>query len=101
MGLIAREIERVGIATVSISLAKDLTECVGVPSALCVKWPLGHPLGKRGIALQQRTIIFDALRLLVEANEAGVIYEPGYRWRRTVYSEPDWTKLNHPRSETL
>ena len=94
MGLIARAIERAGIATVTISLAKDLTESVGVPRALFVKWPLGHPLGEPGNKLQQQTILFDALRLLVEANEPGIIAEPGYRWRRTEYSEPDWSALN-------
>jgi len=94
VGLIARAIERAGIATVTISLAKDLTESVGVPRALFVKWPLGHPLGEPGNTLQQQTILFDALRLLVEADEAGVIAEPGYRWRRTEYHEPDWAALD-------
>lgn len=94
MGLIARAIERVGVPTVSISLAKDLTESVGVPRALFVKWPLGHPLGEKEKPLQQRTIIFDALTLLVNADEPGVIAEPGYRWRRTTYTEPDWSRLN-------
>ncbi|MEZ4584534.1 MAG: hypothetical protein R3A10_23370 [Caldilineaceae bacterium] len=25
--------------------------------------------------------------------EPGVIVEPGYRWRRESYAEPDWTEL--------
>ncbi len=93
MGLIARAIERTGIPTTSISITKDLTEAVGVPRAVFVKWPLGHPLGEAGNAFQQRTLIFDALRLLVEAEESGVIVEPGYRWRREEYSEPEWSQL--------
>ena len=93
MGLIARAIERAGIPTVSISIAKDLTESVGVPRAVFVKWPLGHPLGERDNALQQRTMIFDALKLLTTAAAPGVIVEPGYRWRRETYAEPAWTEL--------
>ena len=94
MGLIARAIERVGIPTVSISITKDLTEAVGVPRAVFVKWPLGHPLGEAQNAAQQRTLIFDALQLLKSAQTPGIIAEPGYRWRREQYSEPAWGKLS-------
>lgn len=94
MGLIARAIERVGIPTVSISLTKDLTAAVGVPRALFVKWPLGHPLGEPENKAQQRTIIFDALTLLRTAQEPGLIVEPGYRWRRESYHEPMWAALS-------
>ena len=83
-----------GIPTVSISIAKDLTEAVGVPRAVFVKWPLGHPLGEPGNAVQQRTMIFDALQLLVETETPGIIREPGYRWRRETYTEPDFSKLS-------
>ena len=93
MGLIARALERAGIATVSISIAKDLTEAVGVPRAVFVKWPLGQPLGEPGNNAQQRTMIFGALQLLIEAETAGIIREPGYRWRRESYTEPDWGAL--------
>jgi hypothetical protein len=94
VGLIARAIEQAGIPTVSISITKDLTESVGVPRALFVRWPLGHPMGEKHAPRQQRTLIFDALKLLQEAQEPGVIAEPGYRWRREEYGEPDWSQLN-------
>ncbi len=93
MGLIARAIEEVGIPTVTISITKDLTESVGVPRALFVRWPLGHPMGEKHAPLQQRTLIFDALMLLRDVQEPGIIAEPGYRWRREAYEEPDWTRL--------
>lgn len=67
---------------------------MGVPRAVFVKWPLGHPLGEAGNTLQQRTLIFDALQLLVDAETPGIIREPGYRWRREVYTEPDFGQLN-------
>lgn len=93
MGLIARTIERAGIATVSVSITRDLTEAVGVPRAVFVKWPLGHPLGEPHAPFQQRTVIFRALHLLVTAEEPGAIEDLGYRWRRETYTEPEWTRL--------
>ncbi len=93
MGLIARNIEAVGVPTVTISLAKALTVAVGVPRAVFVHWPLGHPLGERQHPLQQRTMIFAALQLLLAAKQAGLMAEPGYRWRRETYTEPDWAQL--------
>lgn len=93
MGLIARTIERAGIPTVSISIARDLTEAVGAPRAVFVKWPLGHPLGEPHAPLQQRTMIFRALLLLLNAGQPGVIEDLGFRWRRERYSEPDWSQL--------
>lgn len=91
MGLIARSIEAAGIPTVVISITRDLTEAVGAPRAVFVKWPLGHPLGEADNAAQQRTLIFEALRLLANATEPGIIHDPGYRWRRESYTEPDWS----------
>ena len=93
MGLIARAIEAGGIPTVTVSLARDLTEAVGAPRSVFVKWPLGHPLGEADAPLQQRTVIFDALRLLQEATQPGIIQDLDYRWRRQVYVEPDWSQL--------
>ena len=93
MGLIARAIEANGIPTVSISITKDLTESVGVPRAVFVKWPLGHPLGEPNQPLQQRTMIFEALKLLKSADTPGVIVDPGFRWKREQYQEPEWKLL--------
>ncbi len=79
----------------SISITKDLTESVGVPRAVFVKWPLGHPLGEPNQPLQQRTLIFEALKVLKEADQAGIIHEPGFRWKRQSYSEPDCSLLTN------
>ena len=93
MGLIARAVEAVGIPTVSISLAKELTIAVGTPRAVFLKWPLGHPLGEPHRPAQQRTVIYTALDTLLTAQEPGTLVEPGFRWRREEYAEPDWTAL--------
>jgi len=94
VGLIARAVEAEGISTTAISLARDLTASVGVPRAIFLRWPFGHPLGEPGNDVQHRRIIFDALRLLC-ADTPGSILEPGYRWRREAYSEPDWQRIEH------
>lgn len=88
--------EAAGIPTVSFSLARDLTEAVGVPRAVFVKWPLGHPLGEPSHPAQQRTLLFDALLLLHQSTAPGTILQPGYRWRRETYGEPDWNRLSEP-----
>ncbi len=82
-----------GIATVSISITKALTAAVGVPRVIFVKWPLGHPLGEPSNGPQQRTILFEALLRLATADRPGEIVEPGYRWKRERYVEPDWSRL--------
>lgn len=93
MGLLARAVEAVGIPTVSISLAKELTVAVGTPRAVFLKWPLGHPLGEPDRPLQQRTVIYTALHTLLTAREPGTLVEPGFRWRREEYAEPNWAAL--------
>lgn len=93
MGLIARIVEAAGIPTISISLAKELTFAVGVPRAVFLKWPLGHPLGEPAHPAQQRTVIFVALQTLLTAQAPGTLVEPGFRWRREEYAEPNWNQL--------
>lgn len=82
-----------GIPTISLSLARELTLAVGTPRALFLKWPLGHPLGEPERPAQQRTVIYLALQMLLTAREPGLIVEPGLRWRRETYAEPDWALL--------
>ncbi len=93
MGLIARIVEAAGIPTVSISLTRELTISVGAPRAVFLKWPLGHPLGEPDQPAQQRTVIYTALQTLLAAQQPMTLVEPGYRWRREEYVEPDWAAL--------
>jgi hypothetical protein len=93
VGLIARIVEAAGIPTISISLAKDLTLAIGTPRAVFLKWPLGHPLGEPGHPMQQRTVIYTALLTLLTVQEPGILIEPGLRWRREEYAEPNWNRL--------
>jgi D-proline reductase (dithiol) PrdB len=93
VGLIARAVEGAGIATIVVSIARDLTAAVGTPRAIFLRWPLGHPLGEANQPAQQRSVIFAGLQQLLAAKEPGQIVEPGWRWRREQYAEPDWTQF--------
>ncbi len=83
MGLVAREIERRGIATVSLSSARSITAAVRPPRAVFVDFPLGHTAGKRGDVALQRSIMLDALAALEEVDEPGTIRDLPYRWAET------------------
>jgi len=87
VGLIQREIEARGIATVCITIVRKFTEEVRAPRAMFLKWPLGHPVGEPFKAREQTFIVKKALMLLEEINTPGTIVDPPYRWKRYGYME--------------
>ena len=72
--LLQAAIERVGIATVSISLLREVTSVIKPPRALFVPFPIGFPLGEPNNAQLQHRIIASALRLL-ERDDVPVLEE--------------------------
>jgi len=64
---------------------KEVAEAVRPPRVVHVRFPFGRPLGEPGNIRQQRVIIEDALRFLVECKEPGTVLELPYRWRREDY----------------
>jgi hypothetical protein len=62
--LLQAAIERAGIATVSISLLREVTSVIKPPRALFVPFPMGYPLGAPNDAPLQHRIIAAALGLL-------------------------------------
>ena len=64
MGLVQSVIEKSGIATVSISLLREVTVRVRPPRALIVDRPLGYPLGAPHDKDLQKRIVMAALELL-------------------------------------
>jgi len=85
VGLIQREIERAGIATVGISIVRDYSEKVRPPRTVFLKWPFGHPLGEPGNIPQQRAVLLEAFRALYAIEEPGGIVDLPFRWRREDY----------------
>jgi len=84
--LIQREIEKVGIATIGISIVREYTENVQPPRTVFLRWPFGHPLGEPGNIEQQRTIVLEALRALYQLAEPGSNIDLPYRWKREKYA---------------
>ncbi len=86
MGLIAREIEKRGIATVSLSSAYSITRAAFAPRAIYLDFPLGRTAGKRDDVAMQRDVMRAALARLRDAEAPGEIVELPYRWAET----DDW-----------
>lgn len=81
-----REVERRGISTVSISLARKVSEQVRPPRVLHLRYPFGHPLGEAFVPQQHDRILADALALLTTVQEPGTIVDAPYRWRRHAFA---------------
>lgn len=87
MGLIQREIEKVGIATIGISIVREYSEKVQPPRTVFLRWPFGHPVGEPGNVAQQRAVVLEALRALYQITEPGTIIDLPFRWRREKYDD--------------
>ncbi len=88
MGLIAREIERAGIPTVTLSVVREASVRTPAPRNVFVPFRLGQVFGEPGAVVQQRTVLIDALGALLRLSIPGEILDLPYRWKRTVYRDP-------------
>ena len=73
MGLIQRAIEASGIATISISLSKDISQKVLPPRAVYTGFPLGHPIAFPGEIFRQKQVLRILFKYLKEMNSPGTI----------------------------
>jgi D-proline reductase (dithiol) PrdB len=80
VGLIARQVEAAGIATVCLSSALSITEAVRPPRAVFVDFPLGHTAGRPHDPALQRAIVRDALRAFETLREPGGVVRLPYAW---------------------
>ena len=80
MGLIARDIERHGIPTVTLSSARSITEAVRPPRSVFLDYPLGHTAGPPDDRGTQRRIMIDTLSALDGILEPGTIRDLPYPW---------------------
>ncbi len=79
VGLIAAELERRGIATVSIQLLRFVAERVRPPRSLLVPYRHGYPLAAPNDPGEQRRVILAALSLFENSSlrpPALVEYDP-------------------------
>ena len=75
VGLIQRVIEQEKIATISISLSRDVTRKVRPPRALYPGFPMGHPLGYPHRAGQQRYVLRYLLYCLKTISKPGTLVD--------------------------
>jgi D-proline reductase (dithiol) PrdB len=80
VGLIAREVEARGIATISMSSARSITAAVNPPRAVFLDYPLGHTAGRAHDKAGQRKIMIDTLSALDSIQAPGTIRDLAYRW---------------------
>ncbi len=74
MGLVARELESRGIATVSLMLLREVAEKVCPPRSLVVpEFGWGQPLGPPGDAALHRRVALEALEMIWETREPAAI----------------------------
>ncbi|WP_147803552.1 hypothetical protein [Alkalicoccus halolimnae] len=79
--MIQKEIEKAGIATVSLTHYPDLTSLVHAPRALHIKFPLGRTFGQPGREDLQKKITEDMLKAITE-EKAESVRTLSYRWKR-------------------
>jgi hypothetical protein len=80
VGLIQRAVEARGVPTVSVTVAKDVTEKIKAPRALFVPWPMGHHFGVPFHTAIQRRVVMEALQLLQTVETSGTIVTLPVKW---------------------
>jgi D-proline reductase (dithiol) PrdB len=80
MGLLARVVELLGMPTVSVTGARDITERVRPPRAAYLDYPLGYCVGRPGAPDEQRAVVADVLSLVERPLQPGEIVDLPYRW---------------------
>jgi hypothetical protein len=78
--LVQREIERRGIPTVSMSVARDVSAQVRPPRVVFAPFMMGHHFGVPFHRELQRRMILEALDLLVNARVSGEIRAVPITW---------------------
>ena len=80
MPVLARLFEAAGFSTVTVTMMPRLAERLGIPRAVGVEFPFGHPLGRPHDAAMQTAVIRDALRVLAEATGPNTVVHLPYEW---------------------
>ncbi|RDI74003.1 hypothetical protein Gocc_2100 [Gaiella occulta] len=82
MGLLQRVFDRHGLATVSLSQVREITELVRPSLACLVEHPFGLTLGAVGDEATHRGVLRACLAEATRPHPAGTIVDLGFRWER-------------------
>ena len=80
MPVLARVFESYGLSTVTVTMMPGYAERAGIPRALGVEFPFGHPLGRPHDADMQLRVIRAALRVLAGATEPNTVIHFPEEW---------------------
>ncbi len=80
VGLIARELEALGIPTISMTSAASITASANAPRGALLDFPLGHTAGRPNLPDEQIAIMRDVLGLYETVTESGTITPLNYTW---------------------
>ena len=92
---LARVFEKGGISTILVTMMPCWSERYGVPRAVAVEFPFGHPLGLPGNSDLQVDVINDALTLLAGASQPNTIVHLEHVWPG---DEKQWRRQWQPAS---
>jgi D-proline reductase (dithiol) PrdB len=96
LSLMARHLEKAGIATVVMGCAKDIVEHAGVPRFLFSDFPLGNAAGRPNDPQSQSVTLELALRVLESAPGPRTTMQSPLRW-----SESHQWKLDYSNAERV
>jgi len=82
VGLLQRTFDRHGLATVSITQAREITELVRPSLACLIEHPFGLTLGEVGDKATQRAVLEACLRQAERSHSPGTILDLGFRWEK-------------------
>lgn len=105
MCLIARHLESVGIPTVCLASAFDITKAGRAPRTVFVDYPLGHTSGRPFDLGDQKRIVGSALDAFTEITTPGQIislpceWSDGHTWRAEAV-DPSQGDVRQPRDTT-
>ncbi len=93
LSLIARSLEKRGVATVVIGCAKDIVERVGVPRFVFSDFPLGNAAGRPRDRDSQDTTLGLALALLEAAPAPRTTVQSPLRWSESAEWKLDYCNI--------
>lgn len=95
MGLLQRVFDEHGLATVSLTQVREITDLVKPSLASLVEHPFGLTLGDVGDKVTQRAVLESCLREATLPHPAGAIVDLGFRWEKDDLRERQLRKEAH------
>ena len=80
VGLVQREIESAGVATISLSMMPELAASVRVPRIAAIEHPFGLTLRLPGDVERQIEVLRRTLRALEEISQPGSVVHLPFEW---------------------